>query len=573
MDTLQALTNSFESRFGDPMRASNSFSYPTCAELDNRSAFPADIAASLDDWGLPRYYVPASFGGELVGFDEPFHIMRLVARRDLTVAIGHGKTMLGAVSAWVAGADAQCRAVATIVLQNEVVSLALTEREHGSDVSASSTYATLMADHYLLNGEKYLINNATRCTLVTVFARTATAHGGRDFSLFLVDKTALPMSSFSVLPKSLTHGIKGADISGIRFNNAPVAADAIIGGVGRGLEVVLKGFQITRTLCAALCCGAGDHALRLAARFAAQRQLYGKTLGSLPIIRRTLGQACADVLVADVVGLFASRAINVLPGQMSVISAAVKAFVPPRIEFAVESLVDVLGARAYVDAEGEYVSFAKLLRDCRLVSMFDGNTVVNLQALMLQLGQIGRRRGQAEPRDASLRALFDLGPPCPPLVRGQLALSSRGQDTIVSSVLDAKGKLSEMTGVAEDVAKQLQSLTGFLIERLIEVDLFFRDNVVPARKVGKPYFDMAESYCKVFAASCCIQAFLYNRGRVHATLRDGAWLAECLTHLLDPARASYETLLQNLDVAVRENVLISIFPFSLARELAEEVHP
>ena len=46
--------------------------------------------------GLPRLYVPAEFGGALTRYDELVAALQAVARRDLTVAIGHGKTFLGA---------------------------------------------------------------------------------------------------------------------------------------------------------------------------------------------------------------------------------------------------------------------------------------------------------------------------------------------------------------------------------------------------------------------------------------------------------------------------------------------
>ena len=52
-----------------------------------------------------------------------------------------------------------------------------------------------------LDGEKWLINNATRGQLMCVLARTDPAGGPRGFSLFLVDKRELADGSFRCLPK------------------------------------------------------------------------------------------------------------------------------------------------------------------------------------------------------------------------------------------------------------------------------------------------------------------------------------------------------------------------------------
>src|SRR5436309_2431459 len=81
-----------------------------------------------------------------------------------------------------------------------------------------------------------------------------------------------------------THGIRGADISGIGFAAAAVPAGALVGDVGRGLYVVLKSLQLTRTVCTVLSLGAADHALRIAAQF---------TRGHARSTPRILGEAAA----------------------------------------------------------------------------------------------------------------------------------------------------------------------------------------------------------------------------------------------------------------------------------------
>src|SRR5690606_29254778 len=106
-----------------------------------------------------------------------------------------------------------------------------------------------------IDGEKWLINNATRGDLVCVLARTGAVGEARGHSLFLVDKHVLPPGSYRCLPKVRTHGVRGADISGIAFTGAEVPADAMVGEPGTGLEVLLKALQITRTLCGGMSLG------------------------------------------------------------------------------------------------------------------------------------------------------------------------------------------------------------------------------------------------------------------------------------------------------------------------------
>ncbi|MGQ4331736.1 acyl-CoA dehydrogenase family protein, partial [Streptomyces hayashii] len=257
--------------------AGGPFSGRRTAELDATEAFPDQECALLDAAGLPSAYVPTRLGGSPGGLPDLVDALREVAARDLTTAVAHGKTFLGSLSVWVAGTEEQQRALAALVLdEHTVVAWGLTEPGIGSDLLAAELTAVPTPDGgWRLSGEKWPINNATRGRLVCVLARTGPQGGPRGFSLFLVDKSTLPYGAWQPLPKEATHGIRCADISGIRLNDAPVPADALIGGIGDGLGIVLNALQLTRTACVALSLGAGEHALRLAAEFAAERALYG----------------------------------------------------------------------------------------------------------------------------------------------------------------------------------------------------------------------------------------------------------------------------------------------------------
>ncbi|MEF9673530.1 acyl-CoA dehydrogenase family protein [Pseudomonas sp. PCH446] len=96
----------------------------------------------------------------------------------------------------------------------------MTERSHGSDLLAGELTATPQDNGWTLEGEKWLINNASRGQVMCLLARTSAAGGSRGYSLFVLDKRLQPDTAFSLLPKVKTHGIRGADISGIALHKA-----------------------------------------------------------------------------------------------------------------------------------------------------------------------------------------------------------------------------------------------------------------------------------------------------------------------------------------------------------------
>ncbi|MFC9132794.1 acyl-CoA dehydrogenase family protein [Streptomyces sp. NPDC057099] len=523
--------DALEFELGAPGNEHTSFRPAYLAELDQREEFPSAACKFLDDFGLNRYYVPPEWGGRLRDYTELAQLLRTVARRDLTVAVAHGKTFLGAASVWVAGNPEQAERLGRLIADGAVVSWGLTERGHGSDLLAGQLTATPVTGHWRLDGEKWLINNATRGRAVCVLARTDPAGGPRGFGLFLVDKRHLADGSWTSLPKVPTHGIRGADISGIGFDGALIPDTALVGAPGDGIETVLKALQLTRTLCVALSLGAADTALRIALDYARTRTLYGRRLGELPRIRRILGEMHATRLVAEATGIMAVRSTHTLTGEMSVTSAIAKALVPELVQGVVDRVAELLGLRGYLTEEFADGVFAKLDRDHRVVSIFDGNTAVNRNALIDQFPLLaaGYRRGRYD--EEGVHRAAGLGVPPPPFTPDRLALLSSGGCSLVQSLPDAVDRIHAQAGegllppqiaaLADSIERETDTLHGELAVRQRS-----------ARSVPASAFARAERYELCYAAAACLRLWLAAPRGAHGTQptvwQNGLWLHACL---------------------------------------------
>ncbi|GHC74580.1 acyl-CoA dehydrogenase family protein [Streptomyces violaceochromogenes] len=529
----------FDRSLGHPSRRDLPFFAARLRELDAAEAFPTDAVARLDALGMPAHYVPARHGGALHSYEDLLQLVRVVARRDLTVAIAHTKTYLGAVSTWVGGTAEQAKELGARVTSGAVVSWGLTERAHGSDLLSGELTATPVAGGYRLDGEKWLINNATRSDLVCVLARTSPAGGTRGYSLLLVDKALLADGSHTCLPAAKTHGIRGADISGIAFDGAVVPATALIGEEGEGIETVLRSLQITRTICAALSLGAGDHALRIATRFGLEHRLYGKRLIDLPQAHRALTEAYADLLAMEAVTLLASRGVHTLTEEMSVSSAAVKYLVPTTADELISAMGQFLGARSFLSEEFAHGLFAKLERDHRIVGIFDGNTLVNLNALINQFAALARgyRAGRTDAEGLAAAATFDA--PIPAFDPARLLLTSRTGNSVAASLPRAVAELRELVASGEAPATLLT-----VAEKLLRISDTTHEQMAAhrpsPRDVPASAFDLAHRYTLCSAAAACLQVWLRNRTTVAADTtataglwQDGLWAEAALCRLAD----------------------------------------
>jgi alkylation response protein AidB-like acyl-CoA dehydrogenase len=512
----------------------NPFGIARSAELDAAESFPEEACAALDAAGLARHYVPGAYGGALVDYWRLLQLVRAVAARDVTVAVAHAKSWLGGVSVWVSGQPGQAYRLAERIIDGDVVSWGLTERAHGSDLLDGEASATRTATGWRLSGEKWLINNATRGQLMCVLARTDPAGGPRGFSLFLVDKTALAPGSFTCLPKIPTLGIRGADISGIRFHDAGLTPDALIGEVGQGVETVLKALQVTRLLCAALSLGAGEHGLRLAGRFAAERSLYGRRLADLPQVRRILGRAATTLLTAEAATLFAARSVQVAPAEAGVLGAVTKSFVPTLVQAQLDGLGELLGARGFLTDVYADGAFAKLERDHRIVSLFDGNTLVTRAGLIGQLPRLARAFRQAPPPADDIAAAATLDAPLPALDLTRLSLSAPTCGALVA-LPDAARRMNDDPALPPEVRK--------LAVRLRRAVSALHDDLARqapgARAVPASAFGLAERYEWCVAGAAAVHLWQHNQHRATGPLwRDGLWLHAVLARVLGALRGS-----------------------------------
>ncbi|HEX8845591.1 MAG TPA: acyl-CoA dehydrogenase [Pyrinomonadaceae bacterium] len=575
-----------ERHLGDPFAGAGVFSFKNAVALDELDEYPEEACKLLDSWNVFDYYIPSEVGGKLSSFEEFVAVLRAIARRDLTVAIAHGKTYLGAVAAWVGGSNEQKRWLASIIKSGSQVALGLTEKSHGSDLLASEVTAEKVAGGFLLSGEKWLVNNATRGDALTVFAKTGKPGDPRGFSLFLVEKNNDQQRSHTPLPKIKTHGIRGADISGIRFNDTFVPDHLVIGQTGAGLEIMLKAFQLTRTVIPALSLGAADTALRVAMDFAQARKLYGDSVFAIPHARRLLCDAFADLLICECLTLASVRSLHVEPQQMSLRSAIAKYYVPVTVERLIKNLSVVIGARQYLRQEHCSGIFQKIARDNAILSLFDGSTVVNLSLIALQLGQLASnsRKVDARRQDLPIRLarIFSLAEDLPDFNPAALTLHNHGQDSILQGLEIALEHLSALDIESEaerEVCRQIEGLTRTILaeaERQGEFVLSALESNDLAFKKSPEMFEQAERYCVLHAAACCLHMWLYNRERLGEFFRSGEWVVWCLGRLLGKLginargemREHEAGLAAELERLFIEQKLFSIVPLQLAQSHA-----
>src|SRR5246500_43478 len=140
--------------------------------------------------------------------------------------------------------------------------MAITEPGFGSDSAAVSTTAKLDGDEYVINGEKIFVTAGSRATHIVVWATLDKSQGRPAIKSFVVPREH-PGVSVERLENKL--GIKGSDTAVIRFDNARIPKDNLLGNPeiesGKGFSGVMETFDNTRPVVAAMAIGIARAAL------------------------------------------------------------------------------------------------------------------------------------------------------------------------------------------------------------------------------------------------------------------------------------------------------------------------
>jgi alkylation response protein AidB-like acyl-CoA dehydrogenase len=528
-----------EKSLGDPNDPTGQFSFSRSLVSDEEEKYPQLAEDALRCWGAAEYLIPIALGGKLGDVEQLFSLLGAVARRDLTVAVSFGANLLAALPVWISGTKRQQQFVSDLLRQGHSLALATTERAHGSDLLANQTRVDRDSSGLRLTGEKWLISNARKARAVMVFARTLPQGGQRGFSLFLLDKQTLPQEQWTTLPRVPTLGLRGADLSGLRFRDCPIAEETLVGQTGHAYQTLHRTLTVTKTLCGALALGAADTALRIVMDFAARRRLYGGTALDIPHVRAQLCGAFLDILVCECVAHAAVRALSD-PGEPALFLAAlVKYFVPTVVERVLQSLSVVLGARFFL-REGPEAFFQKVVRDAAIVSVFEGSTAVNLGILASQLMRrhVGRARSAADTQQR-LKNLYSPVGDRPLMIPADLSLRSLDFDAAVAG-LPEHGELELRLKRRETDLAFSRRLIGTAM-RCLKTRVRSWDEAIAAidrRSDGHPHrrsprlVDVAGDYCRLHAAASCWHTWQCAGPTGGEFLARGDWLALCIRRLL-----------------------------------------
>lgn len=242
----------------------------------------AEARRRADAAGHYRYSLPASCGGSdgsnlaMAAIREHLAHKGLGLHNDLQNEHSIVGNQVGALLMLEYGtAQQKAEWVEDLASGTKSLAYAITEPQHGSDATHMTTTASRSGDAWIINGEKTWNTGIHTASADLVIARSSGRPGDAEgLTAFLVPPQT---PGFEVVEYLWTFNMP-TDHAHVRLTNVAVPESAILGGLGRGLQVVQHFFNENRIRQAAASLGAAQYCVDRSVEYALRRAPFGKPL-------------------------------------------------------------------------------------------------------------------------------------------------------------------------------------------------------------------------------------------------------------------------------------------------------
>ncbi len=273
----------------DMLRASvRSFSEeeiaPRAHTIDKSNDFPADLWCKMGKLGVLGITADEQYGGAAMGYLEHCIAMEEISRASASVGLSYGAhSNLCVNQIGRNGTTAQKEKYLPRLISGEHVgALAMSEPGAGSDVVSMKLRADKKSDHYVLNGTKMWITNGPDADTLVVYAKTDPSAGPRGITAFLIEKT---FKGFSTAQKLDKLGMRGSNTCELIFTDCEVPEENVLGGVGKGVNVLMSGLDYERSVLAAGPIGIMQACMDVVVPYIHDRKQFSQPIGTFQLMQ------------------------------------------------------------------------------------------------------------------------------------------------------------------------------------------------------------------------------------------------------------------------------------------------
>ena len=273
---------------------------PFADEWDEKHYFPYQEAVKpMGELGFFGTVIPEEYGGNNMGWLAAMILTEEISRASSSLRVQINMQCLGsAFTIHRYGTEAaKKKYVEKLVNADFVGCFAITEFNAGSDVMSMKSTAEDKGDHWLLNGSKTWISNASVADVIIYYAYTDKAKGSRGLSAFIVEPKNFNDIRTTDLDKM---GSRSSPTGEVYLDNTRVPKENILGNPGDGAKIVFGSLNGTRLSAAAGGIGVAQACLDATLKYAKEREQFGKAIGEFQMNQDMIAQMACEIEAARI---------------------------------------------------------------------------------------------------------------------------------------------------------------------------------------------------------------------------------------------------------------------------------
>ena len=354
---------------------------PLAEELDEEERFPMETVEKMGKLGMMGIYFPKKYGG--AGGDVLSYAMcveELSKVCGTTGVIVSAHTSLCCAPIYEHGTEEQkMKYLPDLLAGRKIGAFGLTEPGAGSDASRQQTTAVLEGDHYVLNGSKCFITNASEADVFIVLAMTDPKAGNHGISAFIVERG---FPGFSVGKHEKKMGIRGSATCDLIFTDCIVPKENLLGKEGKGFKVAMQTLDGGRVGVAAIALGLAEGAIAEAVKYTKERVQFNKRLSQFQNTQFQLADMQTKTDAAQMLVYRAAAAKDAHDPDLGLYSSMAKLFASENASDVTRRVVQLFGGYGYTR---EY-PVERMMRDAKITEIYEGTSEVQRMVISSHMG-------------------------------------------------------------------------------------------------------------------------------------------------------------------------------------------
>jgi len=235
--------------------------------------------------GLLGITAPSKYGGLELGVLDHVIALEELSRASGGIALSYGAHSNLCVDRITRiGNEAQRdKYLPKLISGEHIGALAMSEPNAGSDVVGSmKTRAEKKNGKWYINGTKMWITNGPTADVIIVYAKTDPSAGSKGLTAFIVETKT---KGFKVGQKIDKLGMRGSDTAELIFEDCEVPEENVLGGVGKGAQVLMNGLDYERCILAGGPLGLMQACMDAVVPYVHDRKQFGKSIGEFQLMQ------------------------------------------------------------------------------------------------------------------------------------------------------------------------------------------------------------------------------------------------------------------------------------------------